>query len=136
MIQIDPVSRTLHSLVTYKTDEAYYCCEAVLDISVNMFNIYEIDCQGECENCAKRNLACYFYGIRGSCRNCKKQDLVCSGHVTYRNNFENSRDATDSYERGRGRLRKAAALRTWIWSRPKTIQFVDPVIRMSRWTTT
>lgn len=39
--------------------------------------------------------------------NCKDQDLVCSGRVTYKDDAENSRDATGSFERGRVRLRKA-----------------------------
>ncbi len=39
--------------------------------------------------------------------NCKDQNLVCSGRVTYKDDDENSRDATGSCERGRGRLRKA-----------------------------
>jgi len=39
--------------------------------------------------------------------NCKDQNLVCSGRVTYKNDVEKSRDATDSCGRWRGRLRKA-----------------------------
>ena len=82
--------------ITYKTDKICFRCEAVPDVSVDMFSSHETDCWGKCENCAKRNLPCQFRGIRGNCINCKDQNLVCSGRITYKNDVESSRDVTNS----------------------------------------
>ena len=83
--------------VTYKTDKICFRCEAVPDVSVDMFSSHETDCWGKCENCAQKILPCQFRGIRGNCINCKDQNLVCSGRIAYKNDVENSRDATNSY---------------------------------------
>ena len=82
--------------ITYKTDKICFRCEAVPDVSVDMFSSHETDCRGKCENCAKTNLPCQFRGIRGNCINCKDQNLRCSGRITYKNDVENSRVITNS----------------------------------------
>lgn len=82
--------------VTYKTDKICFRCEAVPEVSVDMFSSHETDCWGKYENCAKRNPPYQLRGIRGNCIRCKNQNLVCSGRITYKNDVENSRDVTSS----------------------------------------
>lgn len=92
--------------VSHRTDKRCSRCEAVPNVSVDLFDDHERNRLGRCENCLGTNVPCQFLTGKSICSNCTKRTLVCGGPIGQETAAKASIDIAASRKRKIGRPRK------------------------------